>query len=195
MKDEMTSRNWRLRGTPLDRQVAGFESHLDENRIYQARRSSIKGVALAAISCLVTMFAASPAAAGAWGIGAFENDDAMDWMSELERSATADFLGAALRSIDAKSKYVEAPECSNAMAAAEVIAAARGRPSKGLPAEAAEWLKRVRPAVGSDLVSQAHAAVSFCRDNPNSELRQLWAESKDFQAWLAGMANLLSRLK
>lgn len=143
----------------------------------------------------ITLLVASSAIAGAWGIGSFDNDDALDWISELEQANSPAALTAPLGGIDAKSKYVEAPDCAMALAAAEVIAAAHGRPSKALPAEATQWLKRVHPTIGPALVQQAHTTVTLCRDAANSELRQLWADSKDFQAWLADTANLLSRLE
>src|SRR5215510_10818731 len=132
----------------------------------------------------VTAFVASSAVAGTWQIGSFENDDAADWISELEQADGPSVLTATLRGVDSKAKFVEAPDCAMALAAAEVIAAARGRPSKALPAEVDAWLKRVRPSVGPELVQQARTAVAFCRDNANSELRQLWMDSKDFPAWL-----------
>jgi hypothetical protein len=144
---------------------------------------------------LATLIVASPAFAGAWGVGSFANDDALDWVLELEQATASNFLIDTLRAIDANSKYVEAPECTNGLAAAEVVAAALGRPSKALPKEVAAWLKRIRPTISPDLVKHAKGAVTFCRDSPKSELRQLWEESKEFQAWLADTANLLSRLK
>jgi hypothetical protein len=149
----------------------------------------------AALGITLAVLVASLAMAGAWDIGSFDNDDALDWIAELERADNPGVLTATFSGINAKSKYVEAPDCSIALAAAEVVAAARGRASKGLPAEAAAWVKRVRPTIGPDLLQQARTAVTFCRDNANSELRQLWLDSKHLQGWLADTANLLSRLQ
>lgn len=143
---------------------------------------------------LVAAFMCPRAFAGAWGAGSFDNDDALDWISELEQAASPSVLFLAFTGVSSESDYVEAPRCSAALAAAEVVAAAQGRPSKALPNEVRRWLKRVRPTIGAELVRNARGAVSFCRDSQNSELRQLWAESEDFQAWLAGTASLLSRL-
>jgi len=143
----------------------------------------------------LTALVASAAIAGAWDIGSFDNDDALDWISELEQTHGPGVLMTALSGVHAQSKYVETPNCAIALAAAEVVAAARGRPSKALPFDAAAWLQRVRPTIDPDLLKQARTAVTFCRDNANSELRQLWKDSKDFQGWLADTANLLSRLQ
>jgi hypothetical protein len=53
---------------------------------------------------------------GAWGAGAFDNDDALDWLSELGDSP--DFaLGRAALDVTAL-EYLEAPEGSAALAAA-----------------------------------------------------------------------------
>lgn len=149
-----------------------------------------------AIHCFwITALVASVAFAGAWGVGPFDNDDALDWVAELERAASPKVLISALSEIGPKSQYVEAPECSIALAAAEVVAAAHGRPSKTLPAEVTAWIGRVRPVIEPELFAHARTAVAFCRDNAQSELRQLWSESKEFQVWLADTADLLARLK
>lgn len=137
----------------------------------------------------------SAAFAGAWGLASFDNDDAMDWVASLEQADDLSVLDAAFSSVDPNSKYVEAPECSMALAAAEVVAAARGQPAKDLPAEAVAWLKRERPTIGPELVKRARNSVTFCRESENSELRQLWAESKQYQAWLKDTEQLLARLK
>jgi len=132
--------------------------------------------------------------AGAWGFGSFENDDALDWVSELERVSGPQILVAALHSIDPKAKYIDAPDCAVALAAAEVVAAARGHPVAALPAEVTRWIVRTRPRVDTDLLAMARSAVTACRDGKNSELRDLWLEG-DGKAWLDDSAKLLARLK
>jgi hypothetical protein len=64
---------------------------------------------------------------GAWGFGSFDNDDAADWIFELEESSGVTALVSAFKAIK-PDRYLEAPECSVALAAAEVVAALRGRP-------------------------------------------------------------------
>ena len=59
---------------------------------------------------------------GAWGYLPFENDDALDWLEELEAGG-ADVVRSALAK--AGDRYVEATEGGVAIAAAEVTPRAR----------------------------------------------------------------------
>ncbi len=150
-----------------------------------ARSKLVLFLVLGGVSC---------AWAGAWGIGSFENDDALDWVSELERASDAHLLALALKRVDPNAKYIEAPDCAVALAAAEVVAGASGHPSTSLPAEVKTWLSRVRPNVSGDLLKLARTAVETCRNGKNSELRDLWLEG-DGKAWLDDTAKLLGRLQ
>ena len=143
---------------------------------------------------LLALFAASCAEAGAWGYGTFENDDALDWLSQLESTSGTQLLEATVRQVDTRAKYVEAATCSIALAAAEVVATTIGHGPKNLPSEVAVWIKRVRPTVSAALLLEARAAVEMCRNPKNSELRELWKESKDEKLWLDDTASLLARL-
>jgi len=62
---------------------------------------------------------------GAWGIGSFDNDDAVDWAYELGESQGTELLVATLEAIGPED-HLEAPDCSIALAAAEVVAALSG---------------------------------------------------------------------
>lgn len=135
---------------------------------------------------------------GAWGTGAFDNDDAGDWVWELEDDDDASILVTALREVaDADhGTYLEAPECSIAIAAAEVVASARGRRSPALPTEAVVWLDTHAHLVDADLVGLATVAVA--RIVAESELRDLWEESADSpgpESWHESVAGLLARLR
>lgn len=63
---------------------------------------------------------------GARGCGSFENDDAADWVYELESGGVA-AVASALEQVSsvAEDEYLEAHEASAAMAAAEIVAAGR----------------------------------------------------------------------
>src|SRR5215468_1909995 len=63
---------------------------------------------------------------GAWGHGSFENDDAADWVHEFELQG-ASAVVSALEYISRfpEEEYLEAPGASVAIAAAEIVAAAR----------------------------------------------------------------------
>jgi hypothetical protein len=128
---------------------------------------------------------------GAWGVGPFENDDALDFIGELSASGLSS-LRAALEEVTAlqPGAYVDAPSASCAVAAAEVVAALKGAPLRGLPSEVSAWIQRA-PADDS-LVPAARRAID--RIATDSELRDLWEDSGEASGWNAYVADLLRRL-
>ena len=130
---------------------------------------------------------------GAWGSGSFENDDASDWVWELEDDNDASVLIEALSDVvDVDPDEVEAPEASNALAAAEIVAAARGRHGVELPGEARAWIGRNAQLVDNRIVALATAAVE--KISIDSELKDLWDEAGD-ATWSVVVADLLERLR
>jgi uncharacterized protein DUF4259 len=128
---------------------------------------------------------------GAWGIGNFDNDDAADWVYELAESDGTDVLVAALEEATADG-YLEAPASCAALAAAEVVASLLGNAGKALPDEARKWVEANDAEVGHDLLALARAAVT--RIKKDSELRELWEETGDYEQWLSLQDDLLKRL-
>ena len=127
---------------------------------------------------------------GAWGAESFENDDAADWSSGLEGADSFEVVRQALSVTEAP--YVEAPDGSMAVAAAEVVAAALGRPSASLPDAVREWVvangSMAEPGDGS----AALAAVFRVRSD-GSELRELWNEAGS-EDWNRCLTDLSERL-
>lgn len=128
---------------------------------------------------------------GAWGPGSFENDDAMDWLADLVDGGGMDVVESAFHGV-ADAEYLEAPEASSAVAAAEVVAALAGRPPAELPDEAAEWVAAHGRPPADRLMRQARAAVRRVRTD--SELKELWEEGEEADAWYACIDDLLRRL-
>lgn len=129
---------------------------------------------------------------GAWSHEPFGNDDAGDWIYELEESTDFSVIESALSAITAHAgDYLEAPECSTALAAAEIVAALAGRPIASLPDGAAAWISgRQRPS--DSLIAQAKSAVAAVLES--SELQELWEESDDYSQWQTITKDLLTRL-
>lgn len=137
----------------------------------------------------------SQAQAGAWTSDSFGNDDAMDWANRCAGSHGPTFIAGSLDSA-LSDGYLEAPDGSFAVAAAEVVAAARGKPAKALPKELSSWLDRQQRAEISTLAPIAAKAVSRVLNGPKSELRELWQENKkEFPAWRGHMQSLIARLQ
>ncbi|HET7461472.1 MAG TPA: DUF4259 domain-containing protein [Longimicrobium sp.] len=128
---------------------------------------------------------------GAWGTGVFDNDDALDWFDELERRGT-EAIRVALQSLPGADDYIEGPQASQALAAAEIVAAARARPAADLPGEATDWVQANSGYVGDELVDLAIDAVTRIRED--SELKDLWEEGDSIGEWLAVVDDLLARL-
>jgi len=129
---------------------------------------------------------------GAWGVGSFENDEASDWVCDLEDVQDWGDVRAALQEVMDGSGDDEPSVCCVALAAGEVVAAAIGRPIPDLPDEAAAWVKE-HQACPDDLAALAGQAVS--RVGTRSYLLELWEESDSLEPWRATIRDLESRLR
>lgn len=129
---------------------------------------------------------------GAWGAGPFENDDASDWVWELEDDNDASVIIAALDdAIDPAEDYIDADTANNAIAAAEIVASSRGQRHAALPTEAVVWLDASGSLITDEIVELARTAVA--RILEDSETRDLWAETGN-TSWVDYMTDLASRL-
>ncbi|MCE9521423.1 MAG: DUF4259 domain-containing protein [Alphaproteobacteria bacterium] len=131
---------------------------------------------------------------GAWATDSFANDDALDWLIDFAEAPTIEMLRDTLElvtTLDAEDE-LEAPDCSEAIAAAEIVAALNGRPAANLPDDLKTWLQSDHRLDAKALTTLAAKAVK--RIVQGSELQELWAESDDAKKWLADMADLERRL-
>lgn len=133
---------------------------------------------------------------GSWGVLPFENDDALDWVWELEDAENFAVLELALEDVALAEAedYVEAPAAEEALAAAEVVAALLGKPLEDLPEPVEAFLEQNRgKKPNADLIDLAVKAVK--RVKKSSELKELWEASDDAEKWDEAVDDLLSRLK
>ena len=141
-----------------------------------------------------------------WGTGSFENEDAQSFLGRLNSLGIDDLRPILARAAD-QEDYLEAPESSVAVAAAEVGAAlvvsARGASAGGeaslpaAPRQILDWISRdwigKNEASGlPDLIDLARRAVERVRTN--SELRDLWLEAEGLNEWSAALRELDGRL-
>lgn len=132
---------------------------------------------------------------GAGGTGTFDNDDAMEWLGGFGPDGVATVQDAleAVIGLD-PTDYIEADTAAHALAAAEVLAAARDGDTSRLPKEAVSSLKENAAKLnGAKLLAAARKAVS--RVLKNSELREQWEETPDIEEWDDDVRELLERLK
>ena len=126
------------------------------------------------------------------GPGSFENDEAMDWVAELESySDDGPIIDALNTVIDQADDHPEAPDCSVAIAAAEVVAALMGEPMDDCPEEVEAWVEE-RSVPAATMISQARYVTEAVLEK--SELKDLWKESDEFESWQTSMHDLLARL-
>jgi hypothetical protein len=146
-----------------------------------------------------------------WGTGSFENEVAHDFLGRLKSLGIDDLRQILARARD-QEDYLEARESSDAIAAAEVVAALvvgkRGGTEEGeakdgnvknpgvtlpaTPPPILDWIDRNRADASSDLVDLAGRAVERVRTN--SELKDLWLEADGLNEWNATLRGLQERL-
>lgn len=129
---------------------------------------------------------------GAWGIGNFENDEAMDWIYELEDSKDFAVLERALKAVTRdESGAADVFDACAALAAAETVAALLGFPPDDLPEEVESWIDG-KPEPPNNLVALAQRAVEAVKKK--SELRDLWEEQENVDEWTEVLNDTQSRL-
>ncbi len=126
----------------------------------------------------------------AWGAGNFENEDAQTWLNQLA-PLTADDLKSLLSRADS-TDYLEAPESSVIVAAAEAVAALLGAPPEAAPRAIVEWASKTKAESLPELAALAFRAVQRVRTN--SELKDLWLEADGLNEWSASLRGLEARL-
>jgi hypothetical protein len=132
----------------------------------------------------------------AWGIGPFENDDAWELLSVLVVTTGTGIVAVALDAASAlpEGEQLEAPEAAMAVAAAEVVATALGRPGPGVPGEVRDWIAGNHHGLDTALtVPMAREAIARV-ERPGSELRARWERDGRDSHWLAGLRDLDTRL-
>jgi len=131
---------------------------------------------------------------GAWGHRNFENDEALDFVWEINEGGVRTIREAINKVINKPaSEQLESPECTEALAAIEYVAAAKGNPSEDFPEESEIWLEKNG---GKELLSIDGSILlkAIERIKSSSELRELWDESDDAKEWYNILSGLEQRL-
>ena len=129
-----------------------------------------------------------------WGTGSFENEDAQSFLGRLNSMGVDDLRSTLTRAAD-QDDYLEEPESSIAVAAAEVVAnfiAEERDASRAVPREVADWISKNQISITPDLVDLARRAVERVRTN--SELKDLWLEADGLNEWSGALRELEGRL-
>lgn len=130
---------------------------------------------------------------GASETGNFANEDASDWVYELEESSGPDVLKEAFKAITGNG-YPDTPDCCIALAAAEVVAAAKGKPGPDLPDDVRKWLDDQDNLENIKALSKS-AISAVNKVSTKSELRDSWEESDSWHEWQQVVEDLRRRLQ
>ena len=131
---------------------------------------------------------------GAWGVLAFDNDDANDWAYDLDGVSDLSLVVSAFTAVDGADEYLEAPEACIALAACEVLARLRGNfgYQNAYTEKVDAWVKQHPQQISPELLAQASSVLDRILGD-GSELRELWAED-DSTEWIESVENLRGRL-
>ena len=132
---------------------------------------------------------------GFWGPNAFDSDEALDWMSQVEDEEDTGVLEDAIAAAaDASEKdRLDIETCVAAIVSAELVAALGGKPSPRLPDGMKEWVvSQEEPE--AELVAQAVKAVE--RISKASRLADEYgADADNLEDWRLALGGLVKRLK
>lgn len=132
---------------------------------------------------------------GAWGMGVFDDDSALDFLGELaEAKDPLSLMNHSFESASA-SKYLEYDSAQSVLVSAAAIdALLNGTQHTADVEELDAWLQRNRNLNVSSLKVPAVAAIRRVLSE-GSELHELWSENaKDYPTWRGGIEALAARL-
>jgi hypothetical protein len=131
---------------------------------------------------------------GTWSHEPFGNDTASDWAYDLVKQKDLSLVEKAIQNVlDNGTDYLDFDSAVEAVAAVEVLARALGRGTQtdASTDEVDAWLKSVAAVPSPDLLSKARDALARILAQ-DSELRELWAESDEFEDWESSIMALQS---
>jgi hypothetical protein len=138
-----------------------------------------------------------------WGPGPYENDDALDWLSEIESDPSVVALNDAFDGVLSRgyTEYLEVSEVAAAICAAMLVAALAAESIADVPlsAHAARQMHqsylRMLPTARRNLAWRAERSLRACSNASRSELYEMTHEIESLGArWLEGVDALLRRL-
>lgn len=133
---------------------------------------------------------------GAWDYGFFDNDTALDWVSELEDSDNPKAFFKRAFSNALKSTYLDQDDAHAVTVSASYIDYILNGTNYGEDNEIFVDFVNLHPKLKvDDLRGEAIKALQRVIGD-NSELNELWSENKeDYQHWKSTIEELIGRLK
>ena len=134
---------------------------------------------------------------GAWGHLAFDNDTANDWAYDLEEIEDLSLVEAAFAELEGVgTEYLDQDVACNALGACEVLARLQGHPgyTNAYTEKVDQWVEAHKLNPSPAVLKRASAAIDRILAD-NSELRELWGEGDDGDAWRKSVEDLRVRMQ
>jgi hypothetical protein len=128
---------------------------------------------------------------GAWSTEHFDNDTAMDWIYDFSLEPSVAVLETTFKQVITNSGYIESDDGAKVLAAAEVIAARKGKKSNAWPEDIPVFTDL---RISDTVTANALKAIEKVCYGKESELRDLWQESDEFDKWLKAVEDVKRRL-
>lgn len=131
---------------------------------------------------------------GAWGVLAFDNDTANDWVYGLDDVHDLSLVESAFHEVESADGYLDSDIACEALAACEVLARLRGRPgyTNAFTESVDAWVEAHPLEPSTELLARASAVMDLILGE-GSELRQLWGEAGGDE-WRAAVEDLRRRM-
>ena len=133
---------------------------------------------------------------GTWSVDSFGNDNACDWTYGLAGCNNLSLVEKTLDTVLTKgAKYLESTEACEALVAIEAIARLQGnwgdRDSYSEPVDS--WVEKLGIVPSKALAEKAQRVIERILAD-ESELKELWEDSDEFDAWQSSVKNLADRV-
>lgn len=127
---------------------------------------------------------------GTWSHESFGNDTANDWAYELEDATDFSVIEAALQvALDEGDEYLDADLAMEAIAKR----LGKGTQSDVYTEKVDQWLETISEQPSDDLLSLAKRVLERIVAD-DSELKELWLESDEYELWLGSIQQLKDAL-
>jgi hypothetical protein len=132
---------------------------------------------------------------GAWGHTNFDNDTAQDFVAEVDENGIDRIISAieVIKTIE-EDAYLDSNLCTEALAAIEYIATAKDRMAEDFPEDAEDWVTAHKDQLLTirGIVAKSQQAIDRIKNN--SELKEAWEETEDFEKWNNVLDDLNTRI-
>ena len=129
---------------------------------------------------------------GTWSHEPFGNDTANDWAYELEDATDFSVIDATLQTaLDEGQDDLDADLAMEAIAAVEVLAKTLGHGTQTdvYTEKVDEWVENIHLQPSAALLQKAQQVLALVSSD-QSELKELWQESEEYELWANNLRQL-----